>query len=299
VISKCIDRNHTNLYDLAEYDGEEKQMGSVKLSQAVTKWRDYLENSPLYRQAATSGEESIWGEKAIAYDIPSYSGSQQQLILSHLTANIEPHCETAIEIGAGPGTFTLPLSRRFKRMTVVESSATLLNTLETLLGQHHISHVEIIPKKWEDTVVEPHEYVFALGCLYAFYDIEEALIKMIRVTGKRLILLHLAGNGLWDIDYRVANAFHVTPPCYYPPASMLVNILSAMSLEFSMRVFQVPIQTKWVLPEFVKRYKRMLSLRQMDNTVLETTLGGNLEFHDGCFRIDERMGFAVIDVHVA
>jgi hypothetical protein len=274
-------------------------MGSVRLSQAVGKWRSYLENSPLYRQAVTGGEVSIWGKKINAHDITSYSGSQQQLILSHLIANIDDHNQSAIEIGAGPGTFTLPLSRRFNRMTVVEPSASMLNALEKQLAQQNIAHIDTINKKWEDTVVEPHEYVFALGSQCAFYQIEEALIKMIRAAEKRLILLNLAGNGLWDIDYRVANAFHFHPPCYFPPASLLVNILSAMSLEFSMRVFQVPIQTKWVLPEFVKRYKKMFSLRQMDSTLLETTLGENLEFHDGCFRIDERMGFAVIDVNIA
>jgi hypothetical protein len=274
-------------------------MGSVRLSQAVGKWQSYLENSPLYRQAATGGEASIWGKKVKAYDITSYSGSQQQLILSHLIANIGDHSGTAIEIGAGPGTFTLPLSRRFKRMTVIEPSLSMQNTLEKQLVQQKIFHVDIIGNKWEDAIVERHEYVFALGCLYAFYQIEEALIKMIRAAEKRLVVLHLAGNGLWDIDYRVANAFHFQPPCYFPPAALLVNILSAMSLEFSMRVFQVPIQTKWVLPEFAKRYKKMFSLRQMDSTLLENTLGENLEFHDGCFRIDERMGFAVIDVSIA
>ncbi|MFH0725820.1 MAG: methyltransferase domain-containing protein [Pseudomonadota bacterium] len=299
ISSKYIDRNEINLYDLEEYYGEEYPMGSVRLSQAVGKWQGYLENSPLYRQAAMNGEESIWGKKVKAYDINSYSGSQQQLILSHLIANIDDPGGTAIEIGAGPGTFTLPLSRRFKRMTVVEPSTAMLNTLEKQLVQQKITHVHVINEKWENTIVEPHEYVFALGCLHVFYHIEDALIKMIRATGKRLVLLHLAGNGLWDIDYRVANAFHAAPPCYFPPASLLVNILSAMSLEFSMRVFQVPILTKWVLPEFVKRYKKMFSLRQMDTTLLESTLAENLEFHDGCFRIDERMGFAVLDVNIA
>jgi hypothetical protein len=274
-------------------------MGSVRLSQAVGKWQGYLENSPLYREAAMGGKESVWGKKAKPHDIMSYSGSQQLMILAYLTTNIHKHSRTAIEIGAGLGTFTLLLSRLFKRMTVVESSPAMLNSLEKQLVQYSISHVDIVKKKWEDAVVEPHEYVFALGCLYAFYQIEEALVKMIRAAEKRLVLLHLAGNGLWDIDYRVANAFHFTPPHYFPPASLLVNILSAMSLDFSMRVFQVPIQTKWVLPEFVKRYKKMFSLRHMDATLLENTLVKNLEFHQGTYRIDERMGFAVIDVNVA
>jgi SAM-dependent methyltransferase len=217
-------------------------------------------------------------------------------MLTYLTANIDESQATALEIGAGHGTFTLLLSRLFKRMTVIESEPAMLSVLEKQLAQNHISHVDIIRKNWDDTTIEPHDYVFAQGCLHAFYQIEEALIKMVRATKKHLVLLHLAGNGLWDIDYRVANAFHFHPPCYFPPASLLVNILSAMSLDFSMRVFQVPVQAKWVLPEFVKRYKRMFSFRDMDVSLLANILGDNLEFHQGRYRIDERMGFAVIDV---
>jgi hypothetical protein len=274
-------------------------MGSKRLSQAVWKWQSYLEKSPLYRQVARAGETPVWEKRAEPFETRSYSLSQQQLILSRLTADVDDNRGTAIEVGAGPGTFTLSLSKRFRRMTVIEPSSAMLNELEKRLLHHNISHVDMINKKWEDTIIEPHEYVFALGCLYAFYQIEEALIKMIRASKKRLVLLHLAGNGLWNVDYRVANAFHSHPPFYYPPAALLVNILSAMSLDFRIRVFQVPVHRKWMLSKFDKRYKRMFSLPQIDAGVLEKTLGESLEFYHGYYRVDEKMGFAVIDVDVA
>lgn len=273
-------------------------MESRRLSRAVEQWKSYLDKSPIYRQTTGDRRPPVSGKKTETYDLADYSGPQQQLVFPHLTANIDDFNGTAMEIGAGPGTFTLSLAGRFKHMTVIEPIPSMLTELEKRLAEHHITHVNIVKKRWEDVTVEPHEYVFALGCLHAFYHIDEVLLKMLRASKKRLILLHLSGNGLLDIDYRVANAFKLPPPCYFPPAPLLTNILSSMSLNFSVRVFQVPVQRKWLLPEFVRRYRKMFLLPEVDAGLLEHTLRKDLEYYHGFFRIHTRLGFSVIDIVV-
>lgn len=272
----------------------------MRLWQAVKKWQDYLEKSPFHRQVLLDGEESIWRKKAETYDRTSYPGFQKQLILSHLVPHIDQK-GTAIEIGAGPGTFTLSLAKKLTHLTVIEPSPSMRHVLEKRLVKHRVGNVDIIGEKWEDArgaVVNPRDYVFALGCLYAFYRIDKALAGMIRVAEKKVVLLHLSGDGLWEVDYHVARTLHFDLPCFFPPAELLANVLSAMSLNFGMRVVQVPVKKKWPLSEFKTRYEKMFSNREMDELLLEKTLNKNLDVHKGLYLIDESMGFAVIDVDV-
>ena len=271
-------------------------MGSMRLARVSERWRRYQEKSPFYRQVAADGEESVWREIAETYDQTCYPDDQKQLILSHLVPLVGQK-GSGIEIGPGPGTFTLPLAERLDNLTVFEPSPSMRRALEKRLSDHGIGNVKIRSEKWEHAAKDPAvqaDYVFALGCLYAFYRIEDALCAMLRAAKQRLVLLHLSGEGLWDIDYRVAKALNLPPPCYFPPAELLVETLSAMSCDFRMTAAHVPVRKKLRLSELKKRYNRMFNTSTPDNQILERTLQKHMKMENGAYLIQETTSFVLI-----
>ena len=57
---------------------------------------------------------------------------------------------SVLDIGAGPGTLALPLSRKVKQVTAVEPSLAMVKRLERHIAEDGISNIRILPRKWED-----------------------------------------------------------------------------------------------------------------------------------------------------
>ena len=271
-------------------------MGSMRLVRVSERWRSYQEKSPFYRQVAADGEESVWSEIAETYDRTCYPGNQKPLILSSLLPYVDRK-GSGIEIGPGPGTFTLSLAETLDRLTVFEPSTSMRRVLEKRLADSGIDNVDIRREKWENAWKDSSvraDYVFALGCLYAFYRIEDALFAMLRAAKKRVVLCHIAGEGLWEIDYRVAKASALPPPCFFPPVELLVETLSAMSCDFRTTAVHVPIRKKLRFSELTKRYRRMFDESTPDEQTLERTFRENLKTENGIYSIRETACFVLI-----
>jgi SAM-dependent methyltransferase len=92
-----------------------------------------------------------------------------------------PGKSTVLDIGAGPGTFAIPLAKRGCRITVVEPSPVMRDALSKRMKEEHIRTIRVIPKRWEDVTDEelggPFDVVIASYSL-TMMDIGEALARM-------------------------------------------------------------------------------------------------------------------------
>ena len=94
---------------------------------------------------------------------------------------------SVLDIGAGPGTLALPLSRRARQVTAVEPSSAMVKRLEMHIAEEGISNIRILPKRWEDLSDEEvgeHDLAIASYSL-SFLDMREALLKMDRLAKGR------------------------------------------------------------------------------------------------------------------
>lgn len=93
-----------------------------------------------------------------------------------------PKNSRVLDIGAGPGTFAIPLALKGCRVTVVEPSPVMREALEERIMKENISNITVIPKRWEDVKPEelgeqPYDTVIASYSL-TMMDIAEAIAKM-------------------------------------------------------------------------------------------------------------------------
>jgi len=55
-----------------------------------------------------------------------------------------------LEIGTGPGTLTIPLAKKVKKITGIEFAERNIKNLKLNLKENNLSNVEIVNKKWEE-----------------------------------------------------------------------------------------------------------------------------------------------------
>lgn len=147
-----------------------------------------------------------------------------------------PHTasDTVLDIGAGPGSLAIPLSREVAQVTAVEPSPAMNWCANQHIRRLGIRSISIIEKAWENvTPIEnlqpPYDVVvcsFSLG----MRDIRPALQKMQDVCCGTVHLFWHLGNRFPERELHTALAARNIPFEPIPKANILYNILSDMGI---------------------------------------------------------------------
>jgi len=102
-------------------------------------------------------------------------------VVEILSGFLSPGIEV-LEIGPGPGTLTIPLSKRVKSITAIEFSSKMVTALKKKLDKEHINNVEILKKDWmklpESELKRRYDLVVCSHFLWQVEDLEAHLEKM-------------------------------------------------------------------------------------------------------------------------
>ncbi len=153
------------------------------------------------------------------------------------------HANTRIlDIGAGPGTLTVPLAKQTARITSVEPAGSMAEILRENIKAHGLNNVECIQKKWEDIdegqdLEPPYDLVIASFSL-GMADIRAAIEKMQRVSNGYIFLFWFAGPSSWDRDFGTIykTLFDKEYPGM-PQGNVLFNVLYQMGVYPNLEVF--------------------------------------------------------------
>lgn len=114
---------------------------------------------------------------------------------------------TVLDVGSGPGKYTLPLAKLAARVMAVEPSEQMAGYLRINLAEHGVENVNIVQKRWEDAQVDPVDAVLCSHVLYDVEDVESFLLKLDAHATGLCILAHHIGQydplfrGLWQRIY--------------------------------------------------------------------------------------------------
>jgi len=177
------------------------------LGTALKSWQRELEQTSSFQRLVAGEEEQFWECHAEQYYQNRTAGPHYTAVLDWLLEVVPPQA-TLLEIGPGPGIFTLPLARHCSRVTAIEPSPAVVNFLQRQAGG--LPNLTIIQDSWEECVVDSHDVVLAAGVLYVFYDLSKALEMMLRSATHKVLLIFVEADQA--LLQELAATLHTPPP---------------------------------------------------------------------------------------
>lgn len=184
-----------------------KRISTIKISKGnLSKWNEFWDYmSSIYEEIEQNNEELI--DRVINL-------MEEEKLFSKSTR--------VLEIGAGTGSFTIPLSKRVKQIVAIDSSRGMLDKLENRLKEFKISNVRTLHEKWENVIINKEfDFVFAAFC--PAVNNKERLFKMKDASKGYACLINISRhddqlkmrNDLWRIltgSEFVSESYHVIYP---------------------------------------------------------------------------------------
>jgi 2-polyprenyl-3-methyl-5-hydroxy-6-metoxy-1,4-benzoquinol methylase len=184
--------------------------------------------------------------------------SSREFILSQIDAD-----STALDIGAGTGSWSVLLSRRAKQVTAVEPSSSMIKVMRQDLAAESIANVSIVQGEWPDVSVDPHDFSLCSHAMYGSPDLASFLRQMDACTRRTCFLLLRAPT----IDgVRAEAARHIWgQPLDSPNFTIAYNVLLQIGIYANVLLENTGLwkpRTSSSLEEAFRDMKRFLDLSE-------------------------------------
>jgi SAM-dependent methyltransferase len=277
---------HSDEWGIQNLYGPQRDRECLSIStSAHTDWSDLWKAMMARRQGFVPDCATLWDDQKHARH---YWNTVQQLgesyihkTLSELT--LAPNSRV-LDIGAGPGTLAIPLSKSVSQVTAVEPSPGMMAVLEENISHEKTSNIACIRKRWEEIdmdseLMAPFDTVIAAFSL-DMPDLRKAVEKMIRVCRGCVYLYWFEGVPTWTAHYAALWPYiHGTPYQPSPKSQVLIGVLNQMGIEpavefipitFPIRFRSLDEAIEEISPEFYVRTdpQRETLIRFLERTLV-------------------------------
>lgn len=148
-----------------------------------------------------------------------------------------------LDIGAGPGVLSIPISKKAAHVTAVEPSSSMMQYLKYKMTEQNTHNITCIEKRWDDVDIEkdlkaPYNVVLSSLSL-GMYDIEASLKKMIAAACGYVYIYWFAGEPSWETHSKTLwPVLHGKEYQPMPKSDLLFNILYQMGIYPQVDVFK-------------------------------------------------------------
>jgi len=170
-----------------------------------------------------------------------------------------------LDIGAGPGSLSIPLAERVRHVTAVEPAEGMMEVMKENIETYALKNIECVYKDWEAVDISsdlcpPYDVVFASYSL-GMRDIRASIRKMVEASSGYVYLYWFAGETSWDMHSR--KLWPSLHGCEYrqgPKIDVLYNVLYNMGIYPDMKVFPFEHTNRFEnLEEAVEHFKPQYS----------------------------------------
>lgn len=173
----------------------------------------------------------------------------------------------------------------------------MAEVLRLHIAQQQLRNVSVFQQKWEEMRAAAADIVLAGGCLYVFYEIEQALRKMLASAKSKVLLTHVGNEGMWHFDRRLQEMLAAPKPYLFPPLSLLMDVLTFLQIPASVELFFVRTTKHFTEAQWLKRCQRLFAVRPEQHPLLLEFLRQELhQEHADCWSAEEDVPAAVIEL---
>jgi len=196
-------------------------------------WKERMKvNNTLKRSRGCS---YFWNTKKKAREYAASSEEEECSRVRWVASSLPITADSRVlDIGAGPGSISIPVSSQVAEVTALEPSLAMREVLETAISEAGITNISIVGSHWEDVRTEdlkpPYDVVFASFSL-GMPDLKEAVMKMNEVCSGTVVVFQFAGLPYWEqIMQSLWPALHGIPYLPGPKIDVLFNLLYSMGI---------------------------------------------------------------------
>ena len=167
---------------------------------------------------------------------------------------------TVLDVGAGPGRFTLALAPHVAAVTAVDPSRGMLDICRRQARKQGLANVVCVHGRWEEVDVEPTGVAFSSYVLPLIADAPAFLRKLDEAARERAFL-YLGAFSLDAVMDPLWRHFHGRPRKPGPTYLDAVDVLRELGLSPQVEVVEVPSRARFKTPaEAAKDYRDQLCL---------------------------------------
>ena len=167
---------------------------------------------------------------------------------------------TVLDVGAGPGRFSLALAPDVAGVVAVDPSPAMLAILRLRAERRRVTNVVTVEGRWEDVEVAPADVVFASYVLPIVDDAPRFLAKL-DASARRHVLLYLGAFSMDGILDPLWRHFHGRPRRPGPTWLDALDVLREIGIDPTVEVVEVRTHTRFSsLAEAVEDYRDLLAL---------------------------------------
>jgi len=245
-------------------------------------WIEARENGSLRKRRGDMTE--FWNKRSRQYSESLKYNDRSIQMISRLDIDLE--C-TVLDIGAGPGTFAIPLAKRVKHVTAVEPSGGMIACLKKNAADEGLTNITCINRTWEDATpgvdLEEYDVVIASYSLLML-DMKAALSKMNEVARRSVYLFDFAGScmqgysELWPKLY--GDEYQAGPDYIY-----IYNVLYGMGIHADVEITKIEhIERFTSMDEAVEQWVENFDATTPEaEEIIRSYLSENLVQEDGAF----------------
>ena len=172
---------------------------------------------------------------------------------------------TVVDVGSGPGRFSLALAPDVAELVAVDPSPAMLAILRRRAERRRLTNVVTVEGRWEDVDVPPADVAFASYVLPIVDDAPRFLAKL-DASARRHVLLYLGAFSMDGILDPLWRHFHGRPRRPGPTWLDAVDVLRELGIEPIVEVVEVRSHTRFSsLAEAVEDYRDLLALPDDDD----------------------------------
>ena len=151
---------------------------------------------------------------------------------------------SVLDVGAGPGRFSLALAPRVSEVVAVDSSPVMLRILQRRARTLGLANIRTVPGRWEDVDVPPADVLVCSYVLPLVTRVRPFLQKLDQSSRQRafLYLNGASADFLFDPFWR---HFHDRPRRPGPTYLDAVAVLAELGIRADVEVVEVPVRSRY------------------------------------------------------
>ncbi len=176
-----------------------------------------------------------WDKKAPSFSTSSKHSEYANIFTSHLPLKKD---YSVLDIGAGPGTLAIPISKLVHSVTAIDYSQGMLDYLHNSAAKANINNIKTVRCAWEDNWhdlgIAPHDIVIASRSMNVAH-LKKALIKTNNFAKKYVFIADRINPTPFDEDAfnAIGRPFHPGPDYIFT-----VNMLYSMNIHPNITVLE-------------------------------------------------------------